>query len=724
MARVSCFPYVLSLAMPLLVLAEPALAWVGVGPDPSCEVRTIQAALDRIISRESHGDFVDPLIVVAAGTYNEALRINAAGISGSRAVVAMIGGYDSGCHGPAGGDTTINAANRSASALTINGTIALSLDSLHITGGNTSGNGGGINFGGSGSLDLTNVSISGNHAGYGGGLFANGPSNLTINLHSTTTISDNVADHAGGGIRIQGHAQLFMSGGSALLFNSVTTTDSDGAGGGLQIVSPAHADIESSYISGNSARYGGGVAANGGLASVVFNSNAGENQTQISYNSASNTGGGIFLSKAAVDCRRCLINGNTAQEGAATYADVGGGIMAIDSGTVRENVAQTQSGIATGGSTMLTQTDAVFNMYRTVVRNNRGGHVYRGFRGAGAARINQSLIADNQVTDNLFVMEEKGEAIITSSTVAHNVIGGSSIFFLTGSATLTDSIVWDFKTTLSGHPGITGLNISNVIAWDKDSLCCFPGILNADPRFVAPATGDYHLLPVSPAIDYSPAQPGTDLEGFPRTVDLSSAPNRYGPLDLGAYEARSVDENFDELAPPALPVGWINSTSGASAGWITTTSNAFSAPNAAFTDDTATVTDKWLQTPPYIAVANSRLTFRHMFDVDASGPSSVVTFDGVVLEISVNGAPFKDIFAAGGSFAGGGYDHIVYAGSGNPLANRNAWGGNSNGYRDVVVNLPAGAGGSTVAVRWRMGTDAFEGGAGYWLDDIHVNVTN
>lgn len=723
MARIRCFPYVLSLALPLLLIAGPALAWVGVGPQSSCEVRTIQAALDRIISRQSHGDFSDPLIVVAAGTYNEALRINAAGISGSGAVVAMIGGYDSGCHGPTGGITTINATNRSTSALTVNGTIALSLDSLSITGGNTSGNGGGINFGGSGSLDLTNVTLSNNHAGYGAGLFANGKLGLTITLHSPTLVAANSADHAGGGIRIQGNTQLFLLDGSQIIGNTVNSTNSDGSGGGLQIVSPARADIESGVIANNSARYGGGIAANGGLAVAFFHSGAGKDPTFIDSNKASNTGGGIFLSKATVQCWQCQIARNVAQEGAATYADVGGGIMAIDFSTVRENVAQTQTGIPTGGSTMLTQTDAVFNMARTVVRNNRGGHVYRGFRGAGAARVNQVLVADNEVTDNLFVMEEKGEAIFTSSTVAHNIIGGSSIFFLTGNATLTDSIVWDFKTTLSGHPGISGLNISNVDAWDNDSLCCFPGILNADPRFVAPSNGDYHLLPFSPAVDYSPAQPGVDLEGFPRTVDLSSAPNRYGPLDLGAYEVRSVDENFDELVPPSLPVGWINADSGDGAGWITTAGNAFSAPNAAFVEDAAIVIDKSLQTPFYVALPNSRITFRHKFDLDASAGSSV-TFDGVVLEIAVNGGPFKDIFAAGGSFASGGYDHVFYAGASNPLGNRNAWGGASNGYRDVVVNLPANIGGSNVAVRWRLGTDAFGGGTGYWLDDIRVNVTN
>jgi len=33
MARFTCFPYVRSFALPLLLMAKPASAWVGVGPD-------------------------------------------------------------------------------------------------------------------------------------------------------------------------------------------------------------------------------------------------------------------------------------------------------------------------------------------------------------------------------------------------------------------------------------------------------------------------------------------------------------------------------------------------------------------------------------------------------------------------------------------------------------------------------------------------------------------
>jgi hypothetical protein len=271
MFKAHSFLRFLSLALPLLLMAESASAWVGVGPDPSCEVRTIQAAIDRIISREVHGDFVDPHIVVATGTFNEAVKINAAGISGGRAILTITGGYDSGCHAPqAGGTSIINATNRSRAAVAINGTIAVSLDSFQITGANNAGNGGGIVFGGSGTLDVTNVYVFGNHAGYGGGLFANGQSALSVTLHSPTLIHNNSADHAGGGVRIQGQTQLSVLGGSEIYSNAVNFNDSDGTGGGLQVVSPARADIKSGFISGNSARYGGGIAVNGSLAVATF----------------------------------------------------------------------------------------------------------------------------------------------------------------------------------------------------------------------------------------------------------------------------------------------------------------------------------------------------------------------------------------------------------------------------------------------------------------------
>ena len=65
-----------------------------------------------------------------------------------------------------------------------------------------------------------------------------------------------------------------------------------------------------------------------------------------------------------------------------------------------------------------------------------------------------------------------------------------------------------------------------------------------------------------------------------------------------------------------------------------------------------------------------------------------------MLEIKIGASGvFTDILTAGGSFVSGGYSGAISTASGNPLAGRAAWTGNSNGYITTTVNLPASAAG-------------------------------
>ena len=64
-------------------------------------------------------------------------------------------------------------------------------------------------------------------------------------------------------------------------------------------------------------------------------------------------------------------------------------------------------------------------------------------------------------------------------------------------------------------------------------------------------------------------------------------------------------------------------------------------------------------------------------------------FDGGVLEVSFDGGnTFQDILAAGGSFVMGGYNRTIATDRGSPLAGRQAWSGDSEGFITTVVNLP------------------------------------
>ena len=178
-------------------------------------------------------------------------------------------------------------------------------------------------------------------------------------------------------------------------------------------------------------------------------------------------------------------------------------------------------------------------------------------------------------------------------------------------------------------------------------------------------------------------------------------------------------ENFDGVVAPALPAGWSTTTTAGNP-WVTSVTTPDTAPNSAFTDDPAVVTDKKLISPVYaIATPSARLTFRNRYTFEASTLPN--TWDGGVLEIKIGAGAFTDIVTAGGSFVSGGYTAVVNSGFSNPLAGRAAW-GNNNGsvYTTVVVNLPATAAGQNVQFQWRVGTDTSGAGTGQNVDSISI----
>jgi hypothetical protein len=184
--------------------------------------------------------------------------------------------------------------------------------------------------------------------------------------------------------------------------------------------------------------------------------------------------------------------------------------------------------------------------------------------------------------------------------------------------------------------------------------------------------------------------------------------------------ACSLIESFDNVTPPALPAGWIAINGINPDGILWQTSNSGlpsppvdSPPNAAWVNDPAAISDKYLDSPPIMIeqLENAVLMFRTNYSLEDSR-------DGGVLEISIDGGPFQDILAAGGSFLQGGYNGTISACCGNPLAGRNAWTGSSGGFIQTAVGLPSG---HTIVLRWRMGSDSTGSGEGWRIDSV-MNV--
>jgi hypothetical protein len=177
-------------------------------------------------------------------------------------------------------------------------------------------------------------------------------------------------------------------------------------------------------------------------------------------------------------------------------------------------------------------------------------------------------------------------------------------------------------------------------------------------------------------------------------------------------------ENFDGVTAPALPIGWVATTLTDCTGsnpWATGNAIRSSAPNAAFVNAPACVSDEVLTSKPYlITTPSAQLSFVRRYALEAN-------LDGVVLEISISGDSFIDILDAGGNFNTGGYNSTI-SGSGNPLVTRQAWSGTSNTFIAVGVDLPSSVYGKIVVFRWRRGTNSTGTvtGAGFYLDNVNV----
>jgi hypothetical protein len=185
-----------------------------------------------------------------------------------------------------------------------------------------------------------------------------------------------------------------------------------------------------------------------------------------------------------------------------------------------------------------------------------------------------------------------------------------------------------------------------------------------------------------------------------------------GPLDpftnsftLGS-PVMAFAENFDSVNPPALPPGWTATLSGAGFRWATTSSGRDTPPNSVFAPDPGSSSVNELTSPPIpITTPTAQLLFRHSFNTESN-------FDGGTLQVSVSGAPFRDVLAAGGRFVTGGYNGSVEF-------DTPAWTGNSGGFVTTLVNLP-NAVGEDIIVRWRMTSDELVSSPGGWYVDSVV----
>jgi len=163
-------------------------------------------------------------------------------------------------------------------------------------------------------------------------------------------------------------------------------------------------------------------------------------------------------------------------------------------------------------------------------------------------------------------------------------------------------------------------------------------------------------------------------------------------------------ENFDSVIRPALPAGWVGSSS-ASFQWQTVNSSFDTPPNSVFFPNPSFNTDNTLTSPTLLLGPAPNLTFRHSFRTE-------VCCDGGFLEVSINDSSFSNVTAMGWTFTVGGYN------------NSSSWRGFSGGFITTTLALPPGLAGQSVRFRWRFTSDGSLAETGWFIDSISAGSTS
>ena len=263
-----------------------------------------------------------------------------------------------------------------------------------------------------------------------------------------------------------------------------------------------------------------------------------------------------------------------------------------------------------------------------------------------------------------------------------------------------------------GNPGAGELSGGSVTVASSSEGVSFPNGTSAEIPTVAP---------------YGTAEVGIEVELAAReeigdiTVSIdSSAP---GTCEAAAGSEITTRVHLDE----EVAVSRVDDVEGSATTWTATGAEEGvvwsrrtddGANHVWHGDDAGSPTDAQLVSPAVTVAAGGSLalSFSHRHDFEFDG----TYWDGAVIEISDDGGATWNDLAELGSVP---YSGVITNQSGNPLANRMAFGGQSAGYpamQPVSIDLGTSLAGKTVQVRFRVGSDAAVGAAGWDIDDIEL----
>jgi predicted outer membrane repeat protein len=370
-----------------------------------------------------------------------------------------------------------------------------------------------------GTTTVMNSLIENNQSQYGGGIDSGG----TLTLVNTTVQNNQATLHDGGGLDVGGTVMISES---RIVGNSANG-DSNGGGGGMNIVASGNVSISGSQFNDNqtptqTTDATGGAIRNFGVLTISHSS--------LNGNSA-NDGGAIYnedTSAATLDY--VIADGNSG-------FDAGGGIYNNGNSTLALNNVTLSNNSGGGGGGLFNYATATLN--NTTVSGNSAG-AGGGMYNLGTATLTNTTFSGNSATGQGGGLYNFSDATLVNVTLSNNSApAGGALFMESGYTTSLTNTILAYS---SAGGNCAGTITTAKFSLSSDNSCALTGLINGhNPNLLDPLLtplGDYggptlvHMLePGSPAIAgiLGNDAPTTDQRGLPR-------PGSDGSYDIGAVE--------------------------------------------------------------------------------------------------------------------------------------------------------------------------------------------
>jgi hypothetical protein len=368
------------------------------------------------------------------------------------------------------------------------------LEGFTITGGNAHG------------VTANCPSAGGPSDGCGGGIFAHSgfpiiANNVVTNNVAAVSTSGSAHSASGGGICLLYPSGAVISGN--LIISNTANLGEHGRGGGVHLYIPNSVSVISNRILSNTATtddslygWGGGISIDGGAGGAVQGNRIEGNRTK---SGGGGEGAGIHQWAGSIQLTGNQVVGN--HGGSAVY--LGLSQSRFESNQVLDN--HTSAGVAVeyGG---LSDPTLANNVVAAAGDKALSLGSYAG------APLTATLIHNTLIGSGMGygISVESGYVtlVLTNTIVASHTWGITNTFPTSSTVTADHTLFW-----ANGHDDIQGTNA-----------------VTADPAFLNPGSGDYHLSPGSAAIDAGvEAGESVDIDGDSRPLNLAP--------DIGADEA-------------------------------------------------------------------------------------------------------------------------------------------------------------------------------------------